>query len=101
MSSDASLPLEALDKLFEHRMRLAIAVLLRQHERINFARFKQVLDTTDGNLGAQLRKLEDAGYVVVDKQFEDRKPVSWYALTDQGREALKAHVAALQQLLKG
>ena len=99
MSHAPDLPLQALDKLFEHRMRLAIAVLLRQHERINFARFKQVLETTDGNLGAQLRKLEDAGYVAVDKQFEDRKPVSWYALTDAGWPALQAHVAALQQLI--
>lgn len=84
-----------LDKLFEHRVRLAICVLLTQSDHINFARFKALLDQTDGNLGAQLRKLEDAGYLRVDKRFAGRKPVSWYTLTRQGRAALDAHLRAL------
>lgn len=85
-----------LDKLFEHRVRLAICVLLTQSDVINFSRFKELLEQTDGNLGAQLRKLEDAGYVTVDKRFEGRKPVSWYALTKVGKNALQAHIKALQ-----
>ena len=59
-----------------------------------------MLGETDGNLGAQLRKLEEAGYVEVTKAFADRKPVSWYALTDAGRRALKAHLAAMEALVR-
>jgi DNA-binding PadR family transcriptional regulator len=54
---------------------------------------------TDGNLGAQLRKLEDAGYVALRRDFQDRKPVTWYALTDLGKGALEAHLKALRELI--
>lgn len=93
--------LEQLDKLFEHRVRLAICVLLTQSDAVTFSRFKQLLEQTDGNLGAQLRKLEDANYISIDKRFEGRKPVSWYAITATGRKQLDLHLAALRQLTKG
>ena len=54
---------------------------------------------TDGNLGAQLRKLEDAGYLELKRDFVDRKPVTWYSLTGVGKKAVKAHVKALQDLI--
>jgi DNA-binding transcriptional ArsR family regulator len=75
----------ALDPLLEHRARLAVCVLLSRHEAISFARFKQLLDLTDGNLGAQLRKLEDAGYVTLRRDFEARKPITRYSLSAVGR----------------
>lgn len=92
-------PLEQLDSLFEHRARLAIAVLLARHDEVSFARFKQQLGLTDGNLGAQLRKLEDAGYLGLRREFEGRRPVTWYSLTGPGRKALDRHLAALQAVI--
>ena len=86
------------DKLLEHRARLAIMSLLNLYDKIAFKRFKQLLNETDGNLGAQLRKLEEAGYITVNKEFENRRPVSWYSATKQGRVALTAHLNALVQL---
>ena len=53
--------------LLEHRVRLAICVLLSRHEAISFSRLKQVLEENDGSLGAHLRKLENAGYVGLRK----------------------------------
>ena len=91
--------LERLDPAFEHRARLAIAVLLARHGEISFAAFKQQLDMSDGNLGAQLRKLEEAGYVALRRDFVERKPVTWYALTSGGKKALKSHVAALRAVI--
>lgn len=91
--------LDGLDSLFEHRARLAISVLLARHDEISFARFKQQLELTDGNLGAQLRKLEEAGYVALRRDFVDRKPVTWYRLTDAGRAALDLHLEALQRVI--
>ena len=93
--------LDALDPAFEHRARLAIAVLLARHGEISFARFKQELALTDGNLGAQLRRLEDDGYLVLRRDFVERKPVTWYALSQDGRKALDRHLAALRSVIGG
>jgi DNA-binding MarR family transcriptional regulator len=91
--------LDGFDTVLEHRVRLAIAVLLARHGEISFARFKQQLELTDGNLGAQLRRLEDEGYVRLRRDFVDRKPVTWYALTQAGRDALERHLGALNALI--
>ena len=54
---------------------------------------------TDGNLGAQLRRLEDEGYLVLRRDFVERKPVTWYALSKPGRKALDKHLAALPAVI--
>ena len=92
--------LQDLDKVLEHRVRLGIAVLLARYDEISFSRFKELLQETDGSLGAQLRKLEDEGYVSARKEFRNRRPATWYALTSQGRKALRSHLAALRQLIR-
>jgi DNA-binding MarR family transcriptional regulator len=91
--------LHQLDDLLEHRSRLATCVLLSRTDRLSFSRLKALLSETDGNLGAQLRKLEEAGYVAVQKEFRDRRPVSWYRLTASGRKALVSHLNALGRLI--
>lgn len=91
--------LAGLDAALEHRVRLAISVLLARHGEINFARFKEQLALTDGNLGAQLRQLEDDGYVALRRAFIDRKPVTWYRLTANGRKALDKHLRALKDVI--
>lgn len=90
---------DGLDPALEHRARLAIAVLLARHGEISFASFKQQLDLTDGNLGAQLRRLEDDGYLALRRDFVGRKPVTWYALTRNGRKALDKHLHALREVI--
>lgn len=98
--ADDELPaLPPLERLFDHRARLAIAVLLAARDALSFRRLKEVLEETDGSLGAHLRRLEDAGYVSVRKEFEERKPISWYSLTAEGRAALERHVRGLESLL--
>jgi len=92
--------LNGLDPALEHRVRLAICVLLSRTDAVSFSRFKELLDQTDGNLGAQLRRLEDEGYVALKREFADRKPVTWYSLTARGRSALRAHVRGIEGLLK-
>jgi DNA-binding PadR family transcriptional regulator len=54
---------------------------------------------TDGNLGAQLLKLEQTGYVAVEKKFVLRKPQTLYRITETGRQALTEYVQALKQFL--
>jgi DNA-binding transcriptional ArsR family regulator len=91
--------LAALDPVLQHRTRLGACVLLSGADAFSFSRLRELLEETDGNLGAQLRKLEDAGYVAVRKEFVDRRPVSWYGLTSAGGRALRAHLAALEALI--
>ncbi len=88
-----------LDRLLEHRVRLAVCVLLSRYDRMSFRRLKDLLDETDGSLGAHLRKLEEADYLSVKKEFVERKPISWYRLTRKGRSALKSHARGLNDLL--
>ena len=90
--------LRNLDKLLEHRVRLAVSVLLIRHDELSFSRIKKLTGETDGNLGANLRRLEETGYLKARKEFVDRKPVTWYSLTRNGRKALKNHIAALEDL---
>jgi DNA-binding MarR family transcriptional regulator len=92
--------LDRLDPLLQHRSRLGALVLLSGVEAMNFARLKTLLDETDGNLGAQLRKLEVSDYLQARKEFADRKPVTWYSLTSNGRAALKAHLRAMERVIK-
>ena len=91
--------LDGLDKLLDHRVRLALCVLLSRHETLAFRRLKELTGETDGSLGAHLRRLEDASYLAVKKEFQGRRPISWYSLTGGGRSALSAHVNGLRALL--
>lgn len=103
MSEKAAEPLHGLldqaDPAFEHRARLAICVLLSKADEISFSRFKELLQQTDGNLGAQLRRLEDESYVAIRREFSDRKPVTWYRLSGKGRKALNRHLGYLGQMI--
>ena len=91
--------LDGFQKILGHRSRLGICALLARNDELSFSRLKELLSENDGSIGAQLRKLEDEEYVTVRKEFQDRKPISWYRLTDSGRQRLEFHLAALSGLL--
>lgn len=93
--------LDGLATAFDHRIRLAIGVSLARHGEISFARLKTQLELTDGNLGAHLRKLENAGCLKLRRAFVERKPVTWYALTKNGRRILDSHLRALKAVMDG
>jgi DNA-binding MarR family transcriptional regulator len=78
---------------------LAVLSLLIGIEEADFTWLRQKTGSTDGNLGAQMLKLEEAGYVAMEKRFAGRKPQTLYRMTPVGREALATYVAALKQLL--
>ncbi len=88
-----------LDPVIHGKLRLALLSLLAGVEQAEFTWLKEKTGSTDGNLGAHLLKLEEAGYVSVEKKFVARKPMTLYAMTTAGREALASYVQALKQLL--
>lgn len=95
----ANNPFNELDPLLQHKLRLGACVLLSKTESLSFSKLKETLGATDGNLGAQLTKLEDNGYLSVTKEFIKKKPVTWYSMTKSGRKAMNKHLDALQKIL--
>ena len=91
--------LPELNPVVHGKLRLAVLSLLTGVDEAEFTWLRAKTGSTDGNLGAQLMKLEEAGYVAVEKRFVDRKPQSLYRVTEPGREALAEYVRALKQLL--
>jgi DNA-binding MarR family transcriptional regulator len=79
---------------------MAALVTLAPSEEVDFTYLRQLLEVTDGNLGAHLRKLEEAGYIAVNKTFVERKPRTYVAATPSGRKVFNEHVAALEEILK-
>jgi DNA-binding PadR family transcriptional regulator len=91
--------LPELNPVIHGKLRLALLSLLAGVEQAEFTWLRSKTGSTDGNLGAQLLKLEEAGYVAVEKKFVVRKPQSIYRITENGRQALTEYVVALKQLL--
>jgi DNA-binding PadR family transcriptional regulator len=91
--------LPELNPVVHGRLRLALLSLLSSVEQAEFTWLRAKTQATDGNLGAQLLKLEEAGYVVIKKKFVLRKPQTVYRITETGRQALAEYVKALKQLL--
>lgn len=88
-----------LDDVIHSRVRLAIMAVLVNVEEAQFTYLRDKVHATDGNLGANLRKLEAAGYISTVKTFEDRRPVSSYRITEQGRRAFRKYLARLGGIL--
>ena len=93
------LELPELNPIIHGKLRLALLSLLSGVEEAEFTWLRTKTGSTDGNLGAQLAKLEEAGYVAVKKKFVQRKPQSLYRMTEAGRTALAVYIQALKQLL--
>jgi DNA-binding MarR family transcriptional regulator len=90
--------------LIHQPLRLKIMAALNglpPREAIEFTRLKSIVEATDGNLGAHLSTLEQAGYVQIEKGFAGKTPRTRVALTRGGRKALVQHVAYLREILEG
>lgn len=96
---ERSTPLE-LDGLIHERVRLGIVSALSVNERLTFTELRDILDTTDGNLSAHARKLEDAGYVECRKSFAGRVPRTEYGLTALGRARLSEYLEHMESLIR-
>lgn len=93
----------ALNEIIHQPVRLRIMaalVTLEPGSEVDFNYLRDLLEVTEGNLGAHLRKLEEADYITITKTFVNRKPRTFASATDQGRQVFKEHVAALESILK-
>jgi DNA-binding MarR family transcriptional regulator len=93
--------IEGIDEVIHGRVRLGVMAYLSGAGSADFNTLKARLPATDGNLSAHLRKLEDAGFVKVEKAFVNRKPLTTLTLTDNGRKAFAAYLEAISKLVEG
>ncbi|HEV8593578.1 MAG TPA: transcriptional regulator [Pyrinomonadaceae bacterium] len=89
-----------LDKVIHERMRLGIISALAANDRLSFNDLKKLLNTTDGNISVHARKLEEAGYLVCEKSFKGRTPLTEYAITKDGKKALERYLNHMEALIK-
>jgi DNA-binding MarR family transcriptional regulator len=90
-----------IDDVIHGRMRLGIMVYLADVDAADFTELKTVLEATQGNLSVHLKKLEEAGYVAIDKSFVNHKPLTRVSITRQGRRAFAAYLEAIGALIGG
>jgi len=91
----------ALSKVFHERARLAIMTLLvARKEGVEFNEMLSVLQLTKGNLALHVRKLEEAGYVEVRKEFVGRVSRTTYFATTSGRRDFAAYLALLEEIVQ-
>lgn len=88
-----------IDDVIHGRVRLAVMAYLSGAEAADFNELKAKVGGTDGNLSVHLRKLEEAGYVDVEKRFVGRKPQTICRISEKGRGAWLAYIARLEQML--
>ena len=92
--------ISALDTVIHERVRLGIVSALAVNERMRFSDLKALLALTDGNLSVHARRLEEAGYLAVEKSFEGRVPRTDFRLTVSGRAALARYLSAMERLVE-
>lgn len=93
---------DALDPVIHAPARLRVVATLAAldaGDELSFPKLQKLLDMTAGNLSTHVRKLEEAGYVVVEKTHRGRTPVTYLALTKQGRRAFEDYTDALRTVL--
>ena len=88
-----------LDEVIHGRLRLGVMAYLADNEVADFTELKTVLEATQGNLSVHLRKLQEAGYVDIDKSFVDLKPLTRIRITPAGRKAFSDWLSAIAKLV--
>lgn len=91
--------IDGLDDVVHQRVRLGILTVLSEVGQADFTYLKQELGLTGGNLSRHLSVLEEAGFAIIDKTLERRRPRTWVRITQEGSVALAEEVEALRELL--
>ena len=86
------------DDLILSRNRLGIISSLIGGDKLEFTYLRNTLNLSDGNLSVQIRKLEKAGYIKVEKVFVDRKPKTFCKITGKGRKAIQDLIIKLNSI---
>ena len=99
--TDKKMPRPEIDKIIHERSHLLVLSYLAAGDAavVSFTELKDKLELTAGNLSVQLRNLEDAGYIKINKRIAGRKPVTDIALTASGMKALTGYLDEMETLI--
>jgi DNA-binding transcriptional ArsR family regulator len=93
--------LASFDRLVHEPARLAILTALSACQKADFVYLRTLTGLTKGNLSSHLMKLEQGGLVAIDKTYEGKQPITYVALSAEGREALQAYWKRFDQVRRG
>ena len=89
-----------LDPLLHSQLRLAIISLLITVEEAEFSFIKEKTNATAGNISVQLDKLQEAGYIKIEKTFKGKYPLTKCSITKKGIKAFEDYVKTIQQYIQ-
>ena len=92
-------PLASLDRVVHAPARLMVLAYLYVVDSAEYLALMQLTGLTWGNLSTHLSKLEETGYVALEKGFRGKKPYTMVQLTTDGRAAFEAYRLQMQQVL--
>ena len=99
-SDDELNAIQNIDKIIHEPARLLLMAHLFVVESADYLFLQRQTGLTWGNISSHLRKLENAGYVAVEKEFIDKKPHTTLKLTDKGRSAFKEYRKNMKQVFE-
>jgi len=88
-----------LDPLLHSQLRLAIISMLVGSEKIEFTHIKEETRAAAGNISLQIKKLQEAGYINVEKTFKNNYPKTMLSVTDKGVKAFESYVNDLKKYI--
>jgi DNA-binding MarR family transcriptional regulator len=87
------------DELILSKTRLGIISALLSGDKLEFTYLRKTLNLSDGNLSVQIRKLEEARYIKIEKLFVERKPKTFCKITGKGQKAVLALIRKLENMV--
>ena len=91
---------QQIDNFIHSRIRLAIMAVLASVDEIDFNSIKKAVNTTDGNLSVHLKKLEENGYIKIEKRFINRKPLTTCCLTKKGGKSFTEYISTVEGFIQ-
>ena len=88
-----------LDPLLHSQLRLAIISMLVNSEKVDFTYIKEETKAAAGNISIQIKKLQEAGYIEVEKTFKNNYPKTLLSITDKGVKAFESYVNDLKKYI--
>jgi DNA-binding MarR family transcriptional regulator len=99
MKAGGTHPRYRLDEVIHAPVRLSVMSALAAADRADFRYLRELVEVSDSLLSKHMTLLEDAGYIEVTKGYQGKRPRTWFALTEAGRAAFGAYLAALNEIV--
>jgi DNA-binding MarR family transcriptional regulator len=89
----------SIDKTIHEPVRIAILTILTVVEKADFLYIKNYLGITQGNLSSHINKLENAGFIEIEKKFKGKRPSTILSITVRGAENFKNYLNTIKKYI--